>query len=376
METLLLISTVLWIVLLVNFFLNYFINGDLNDANVDDVKDFPFISIIVPARDEEEDIEKSVTSYCEQDYPAFEVIVVDDQSSDRTPEILNSLKEKYSHLKVIRNEESPEKGWLGKPNALEIGRKEAKGDWYLFADADIDYHQKLLKKAFAFVTMKNTYFMTILPLVRTKGVFEAAIMSTIYFISLCAYPGYLIERTKSSLFSAGAGVFNLVEKNAFLKTGAFETLKDAVVDDIMLGKKVKEAGFKITATKGIDYISVRMYPGARATIKGFTKNMYPFMKKVPFLILFPFVVGTIISFIPYIGFIHGLVNNYVNYLALASLCFMHAAFLLIVLSFRQPWYVTFLNPLRELGWMLIFLRSFIFYYKEGGIIWRGRKFKG
>ncbi|MDH4226314.1 MAG: glycosyltransferase [Deltaproteobacteria bacterium] len=376
METLLWASAIIWCLLTINGTLNYLLNGKLTDAADKDLATYPKVSIIVPARNEEQAIENSVTSFCEQEYPAeYEVIVVDDESTDSTPAILEKLKRKYPHLKVVKGS-GPAKGWLGKPAALERGVKEAAGDCYLFADADIWYSEGLLKLAVNYMAHKNADFMTLGPRVVTKGVFEAALMSNIYFVGGCIFPGYLVERTKTPLFSIGAGVFNLIKKELFIKTGAFGSIKDRVVDDVMLGYMAKKAGGKAVVTQATEHVSVRMYDGAMETIKGFRKNMFPALKKAPFLIPLPFVLGSIVSFVPYIGLIYNYMHSgTISTPAVISLVLMHWIFFSMFLVFRQPWYVTFLNPIRELGWWAIFAASFMEYYRRGGVHWRGRTFK-
>lgn len=369
-------SAFLWIYFLIQAILNYLFCGEVEDGEGKDLQSYPKVSIIVPARDEEKDIERAVRSFCEQDYPGdFEVIVVDDESSDDTPNILERLKKEYPHLKVIKGTGPPE-GWLGKPAALECGVKEATGDWYIFSDADIIYSPELLRLSVNFVHWRRAEFLTLAPMLKTEGIMEAALMSTLTLVMAAMMPGYLIERTKTKHLSVGAGVFNLISKDAFINAGAFASIKDAVIDDVMLGRMVKQTGAKVTFAKAVDYLSVRMYEGAWETIKGFRKNIYPMIKKFPPLVLVPFVLGFILSILPYVGLYYGIFFNGVYMLPSAiALMLMHLILFVTSRIFRQPWYIAFLNPVRELGWWLIIILSFIYYYRHGGVRWRGRTFK-
>ena len=154
LEMLLWAGAVLWIFLFAQLMINRALARDLSRTKLEAVKNPPFVSIIVPARNEEESIEKAVTSFCSQDYPLIEVIVVDDGSTDATPQILAALKTRFSNLKVIDGQDPPD-GWMGKPNALEIGKNEARGQWLLFVDADVVYAPDLLRRAIAFVMRKE-----------------------------------------------------------------------------------------------------------------------------------------------------------------------------------------------------------------------------
>lgn len=168
---------------------------------------------------------------------------MDDRSTDATPQILAELRTRFSNLKVIDGRDPPD-GWLGKPNALEIGRKEAKGQWLLFVDADVVYAPDLLSRAIAHVVREEADMLFLAPNFTTKGVMEAVLMSTIYLVGAAAFPAYLATHSKSKRFAGGGGVFNLVRRDALTACGAFESIKDAVVDDAVLGYKVKAAGLR------------------------------------------------------------------------------------------------------------------------------------
>lgn len=140
------------------------------------------MSIVVPARNEVSAIGKAVSSFCNQDYEGFEVIVVDDQFTDQTPDILRNLRSEHANLTVIAGTWPPE-GWLGKTNALEIGQRPAKGGWILFVDADAVYVPDLLCRATAYVLEQDAAVLALWPRYRTEGVLKAIIMSLPYLVS-------------------------------------------------------------------------------------------------------------------------------------------------------------------------------------------------
>jgi cellulose synthase/poly-beta-1,6-N-acetylglucosamine synthase-like glycosyltransferase len=374
LDMLLWAGAVLWILLFAQLMVNRALAQDLSRTKLETVKNPPFVSIIVPARNEEKSIEKAVTSFCSQDYPLFEVIVVDDGSTDATPQILADLKTRFSNLKVIDGQDPPD-GWLGKPNALEIGKNEARGQWLLFVDADVVYAPDLLRRAMAFVLRKKAGMLFLAPNFTTKGVMEAVLMSTIYFVAAAAFPTYLATHSKNKHFAGGGGVFNLVRSDALTVCGAFESLKDAVVDDIGLGYKVKAAGYRLAGAMAGSLIHIRMYQGTSETVKGFTKNTYPLARQLPWILPILFVGGLILTLLPYYGFFDALLSGFVSVPATTSLFFMHAVFGCIAVFFQQPWYIAFLNPLRELGWWWIMVRSLVIYHQKG-IVWRGRRYRG
>ena len=373
MDILLWLGAVLWILFFVQLMVNRALALDLSRTKFEAVKNPPLVSIIVPARNEERSIREAVSSFCTQDYPLFEVLVVDDRSTDATPQILAELRTRFSNLKVLDGRDPPD-GWLGKPNALEIGRKEAKGEWLLFVDADVVYGPALLSRAISYVLGQKADMLFLVPNFTTKGVMEAALMSNIYFLGAAAFPAYLAIHSKSKRFAGGSGVFNLVRRDALTACNAFESLKDEVIDDVGLGYKVKAAGCRLAGAMPGPLIRIRMYHGALETIEGFTKNMYPLARQLPWLLPIPLVSGLLLTLLPYYGFLNGLLAGFVSVPATISLVFMHVVFGCIAAFFRQPWYIAFLNPLREVGWWWIMMRSLVVYHQKG-IVWRGRSYR-
>ena len=367
------VSAILWACFFLQLLFNRMVFGNLLKIKIREPAAWPFISIVVPARDEEEHIRESVTSYCAQEYPSYEVIVVNDRSTDGTPEILDELKKSFAHLKVVQSDDPPA-GWLGKLNALETGRLAAKGEWLLFADADALYRPELLKKSVAFVMEQKADMLFLAPRFRTRGVMEAALINNLYFLGVAIYPMALVTRTRWKPFAAGAGVFNLVKREALERCGAFASMKNWVVDDLGLGYKIKGSGGRLAGAFSDDLIQIRIYEGAQAAIRGFTKNTYPLLHTLPWFLPVLFPTGALISLLPYAGFFLGLLRGSFSVAAALALLLMHLTFATLALFFRQPWHIIFTNPLRELGWWWILLRS-AYVYKTRGIVWRGRTYK-
>ncbi len=231
----------------------------------------PRVSIVIPARDEERDIERTVRSHLTQDYSDFEVIVVEDRSSDRTGKILAALAREDARLTVVAGSEPPA-GWLGKPHALDLGARAATGDLLLFADADVVYEPRTLREAVALLEERRLDFLAFLPRMEAEGFWESVLMPYVlgaYFGGI----GFLANVDRPRWVAAGGGAGNVIRRSAYEALGGHAALKDSVIDDVHLALKAKRAGLRARAVRAEDRVSVRMYHGLAGVVNGFTKNM-------------------------------------------------------------------------------------------------------
>src|SRR5215813_7738029 len=230
----------------------------------------PFVSIVVPARNEERGIGAAVQAFLSQRYPSFEVVVVDDRSTDRTLEILRGFA-RDPRLRIIEGVEPPA-GWLGKPHALYQGARAAKGELLLFVDADIRYEPEALSLAVGDLTEHRADLLVLLPRFESGSFWEEVLMPnlvcTVFF-----GPAFLINARRPRWLAGGGGSGNLVRRSVYEAVGGHEALRSSVVDDVRLGAGVKAAGYRLRVTLAHDRIAVRMYEGFREVWNGFTKNV-------------------------------------------------------------------------------------------------------
>jgi len=203
----------LWVLFLVLWTLNAILVTDLGTLSIAEPRDWPMVSYVVPARNEEAGIGKAVTSFCTQDYPSFEVIVVNDRSTDRTAEILAELQRGFGNLIVVEGVDPPE-GWLGKPNALENGRRHGQGEWVLMTDADAVHAPDLLRRAISYGLREEAGMVVVRPRHVTGGVLEAVLMSGVNFFFFAVTPMFLVRYSRSPKFATGSPVCNLMRRDA------------------------------------------------------------------------------------------------------------------------------------------------------------------
>ncbi|MBT5550686.1 MAG: glycosyltransferase [Nitrospina sp.] len=249
--------------------------------------DPPMVSVCVPARNEERGIRACLLSLLEQDYPQFEVIVVNDHSADRTGEFIQNIKD--PRLIALQGEDLPD-GWLGKPFALYQAFQKAKGDILLFTDADPVFEPNALKTAVYTLQERELDALTLMPKAEFGSFWERAVQPTIFgFIgSLTRFRKVNSLEHKSAM---GFGAFLMFKRSAYEAIGGHEGGKADVLEDVLIAKRLKRAGFKLLVADAKRLFSIRMYYGFREIWTGWRKNMFLAMKRsVPRALYYVFMV--------------------------------------------------------------------------------------
>ncbi len=241
------------------------------------VVDPPLISVCVPARNEERGIQACLQSLLDQDYPNFEVIAIDDHSSDRTGEIMSDLEKENPRLKVLQGQDLPE-GWLGKPFALNQAFKISRGEYLLFTDADPVFECHALNTAVSTMLERELDVLTLMPQAKFGSFWERAVQPVIFgFIaSLTRFKNVNDPDHKSAM---GFGAFLMFRRNAYEKIGGHEAGKADVLEDVLIAKRAKTAGLKLLVADAKQLFSIRMYYGLKEIWTGWQKNMFLAMRR-------------------------------------------------------------------------------------------------
>jgi chlorobactene glucosyltransferase len=340
-------------------------------------KPLPPVSIPVPARDEERGVAAGVGSPLAQDYPDFEVVVVDDRSTDRTGEILRELAAANPRLRVIRGEEPP-RGWLGKPHALWQAARAARGEIFLFVDADVRYHPDALREAVGFLEARGVDFLALFPRLETNGFWESVLMAYLP-VSVFFGPGWLAHSRRSRWIAAGGGAGNLVRRRAYEAVGGHEALRDSVIDDIRLARTVKRAGFPVALVRAEDRLAVRMYRGFREVWDGFTKNVaYGFDGVFGLLLAWMVVVTSLAMTVPWLALFAAALGADVPegdlLLAATAAAGYLLARLLLAAALGDPLWPALTNPLMAVVWAALIARSLFRRFVRKRLAWRGLEF--
>ncbi|HLJ24059.1 MAG TPA: glycosyltransferase family 2 protein [Candidatus Acidoferrales bacterium] len=271
----------------------------LSDVAAVSPENFPPVSIIFAARDEAEKLPAAIATMLAQDYPRFEVIAVNDRSTDRTPAILHDLQRTRPNLTVVDIENLPP-GWLGKPHALVAGYEKSHGNWLVFTDADVHFAPNVLRNAVALATERKWDHLTLLTAIEMRGFWETAAISYFGLGFVFGNEPWLASNPRSARYM-GVGAFQLVRRAAYEKSGGHARLRMDVIEDMKLGKLMKMAGVRSGVAVAQDMVSVRWHSGVHNVIRGVTKNMFAAVHYNAFFAAGAMVLALVMSVLPFFG---------------------------------------------------------------------------
>lgn len=229
----------------------------------------PFISVIVPARNEQAVIRGCLLSVLEQDYPRVELILVDDRSQDRTVSIAESLVPGGDNFRIISVQEAPH-GWTGKCHALHVGVRHASGEWLAFLDADCRLDKTALRECYTEAVAADVSVLTLSPKFLMGTFWEKALQPAFAAMSCILFPLGRINDASSTVASAN-GMFYIISRSAYEQIGGHQAVKGLAVEDIGIGKRVKASGLGLIFANGKQVLQTRMYNGFGETLRGWTR---------------------------------------------------------------------------------------------------------
>ena len=330
----------------------------------------PRVSIIVPARNEEENVAAALSTLLKIDYDNYEVIAVNDRSTDRTGDVMDRVAatpEAVGRLKIIHVSELPH-GWLGKVHAMWSAANQANGDWLLFTDADVLFRPDVLTRAQAYAEAERADHLVLFPRMIMEGPGERIMVAFFQTLFVFGHRPWKVADPKSK-DHIGVGAFNLIRRRVYDAVGTYEALRFEVLDDMKLGKIVKNAGYAQRNVYGADLISLRWVKGAMGMVNNLTKNFFAVLSFQWWRLLLSAFALAFLNLTPFLGiwFAHGWAR--LPYaVALASIFGIYVG-----MSWESdvPAYYFVLHPIGAALFVYILLRSMILTLARGGVVWRG-----
>src|SRR5262249_14314064 len=219
-------------------------------------RDLPLVSVVVPARNEETKIRRCLESLRNQNYPNFEIVVIDDRSTDNTGAIIEELSRLDTRIKFVQGKYLPD-GWIGKCNALVHAVGYASGEWLIFTDADTCHATNSIRDSVSYAITNKADLVSFVPVQELGSFWERVVMPVLLGSFLCGDPFHTVNDANSSRAYA-YGQYVLARRSAYRATGGHQAIRDEIVEDHALGRLFKSNGHCIMVADGRDLYTVRM----------------------------------------------------------------------------------------------------------------------
>ncbi len=337
-----------------------------------DPTDESFLSVCIPCRNEESNIEEVVRSVLQSGHKRLEILVYDDESTDRTGVILRTLAAEDQRVRAVESVSLPT-GWVGKQHACHRLAKESRGEWLLFIDADVRLESDAIGRALAFAHQTQAGLVSTFPRQITGTLGEALIVPMIFYLLIGYLPFKSMRRTLSTSASAACGQFILTERQAYFESGGHAAIRDSMHDGVKLPRLFRKAGHRTDIFDGTALCQVRMYTGFTQTWRGFAKNAYEGLGSTG-LLVFLTMLHLAVHIVPWLLFpVLVLAGDAGPALAIAGIVILQQVSQRLLLT-RQFGHSAALAPLHPFSIALLTIiqwYSFVLH-RNSGRSWKGR----
>jgi chlorobactene glucosyltransferase len=376
-----LIAAAPWVLLPPLAMLRVIRSRSLSDEDLTPGAATALVSVIVPARDEARNIVRCMRSILATTYPAFELIVVDDHSTDGTATLARDIAAADTRVRVLDNPSLPN-GWFGKQWACATGGAAASGSLLLFTDADTEHAPDLLPRAVRALMREQADLLSVVGHQETRGFWERLIQPQIFWMLLARYGGTeSVSRARRAEDVIANGQFLLVRRDAYAAVGGHESVRDKVAEDLALAQRFFRARRAVRLVRGDAQLSTHMYASLAELIDGWGKNVFAggidampggaagrlIFPLVLMLVPLMSVVPAIVLALSLLGALSG------EWLVWSAVCVIAnlAWWMLIYRGFRQRVSYALLYPLGAAMVLFIVLRAI---GRGRRVAWKGRRY--
>lgn len=325
----------------------------------------PLVSILVPMRNEERNVAKLVTSLKQLTYPALQIIILDDQSTDHTRAALNDHCGDDERFRIIDGVPLPD-GWVGKVNACHQLSKHATGDYLLFIDADVTLKPTTVEASLATLHRTNAKQLTGFPNFPVNTWLSQLLVPMQHFIVFFHLPLALANKTISPMFTAAHGAFVLFERESYEAFGGHTAVYNSLVEDVHITRAHKRHGGKVTLANVTHYVTCDMYETNREVWNGFTKNIFPGLGRSVLLVLLLTIFYSAFFIVPlFLGW----------QTAIATYSLMTVSRLIVDGTTRQTRFIAWNMPFAALALIVIMHASMWKSLLKSNYVWKGRHYQ-
>lgn len=342
----------------------------------------PLVSVIIPARNEEQRVKACLEAVLAQDYPRFEVIVVDDRSEDRTAEIVEGLARTDDRVRRVRGKPLPS-GWAGKCHAIHQGVEMAEGTWLLMLDTDTYLEPHCLSATVQDAIAKEVDLYTLIFEAQCQSFWEKVCQPLFFQFILMAMPLHKVNDPEGKE-AAAPGPFLLFRRSTYEAIGGHAGMKDEVVEDLRLAQRIKEEGYRLHVVNAVPLATSRRRIGLKEIWHGWSRVLYSGLGKSPLIGLLAFLGMGLFLLLPWFVAPYSLWEIFTGNtgparIALLSLGLTHCFVFLAIRKMLHVFYrldmtKAWLQPLAVVIAMAILVNSML---REGGsrtVVWRGRRY--
>ena len=296
------------------------------------------VTVLIPARNEEENIGRVLSSLREQTYINYDVIVLNDRSEDDTAMVVNQFLDTDLSIQLIEGVPTPV-GWLGKHWACHQLSSKARGDYWLFMDADTVLDRDAIRAAIDEAMLEESDLLTMIPLRSANSFIERGLYGFIDWAIFAWLPLQVAHWSKRSYLSASYGQFMLFKNKSYLAIGGHEKIKDIAVDDFGLGRLIKKAGLYWTLKDGTHMVTALPYSGLWESVKGVSRSLAPALNYSFSLVALISIGLIVLFFVPVLYLYLGLTEKdyfgYAFFLPLSSTLFLIGSYLVSCKKFSH-----------------------------------------
>jgi chlorobactene glucosyltransferase len=344
-------------------------------------EDAPLVSIVLPARNEAANIERCVLSLLAQSYPNLEVVVVDDGSTDATPAILAQLAVIDTRLRVVRGGRLPA-GWTGKSHAIHVGMQRARGAWLLFIDADVTLEPSAVSTAYLAARCHGVALLSLWARQELVSFWERVAQPVIVGMNHATDPFQRVSSTRYPNAAFANGQFILVERGAYERIGGHAAVREEVVEDQMLSRRFKHAGYRIIMLDGTQVLSTRMYTSLGGIWEGWSKNNFLTLGRNLLLMIGAVLAVYFVTVSPFVLAIAAPLAGFKFSYQVLDPLLVNLLAITVLLALRQrasryfptpPRYYLW-HPLGGLIFIGIMINSAYRHLGGRGVTWKGRRY--